>query len=219
MTEFKQAPAIRNAQIIAAILVNTYGAEEGEFTGYHEVAKSAEAAIRANTFGGSDTSPDDIIELNIMDCISLLIRGGILECNAFDEERGRISYGKGTGIRLSKRADRVMSREPATLADPNENYPYYGSDEVDAIVDRMGNIGFYVMNDHVSPLGHDYLSFSFGGDINSDNLLAAQELDNLFMSSPEVRAGIISASFGDGSVYLEMGEADLGYKDHEGALD
>lgn len=218
MENFKQTPVIRNAQIIAALLVHAYGAEEGEFTDYSIIAKNAEGEIRANTFGGSDTKETDIIEGVIRDVMSLLIRGGILECNRYDEGRGRISYGQGTGIRVSHQAERVLELEPATPADPNEHYPYYGSDEVDAIVDRMGGIGFYVMNDHNSHLGHDYLSFSFSGDVTPDNILAAQELDNLFMASAEVRSGIIAASFGDGSVYLEMGESDLGYKDHEGAL-
>ncbi len=218
MQHFDQSPVIRNAQITAAILVHTYGAEPGQFASYFTIAKNVEAEIRANTFGGSDTAPDDVVEGNIRDNISMLIRSGIIECNTYDESRGRVVYGTETGIRLSNRTERVLATGPAVAVDPGEHHPYYGSDEVDAIVDRMGNIGFYVMNDYNSHAGHDFLSFSLAGEITAANLLAAQELDNLFMSSPEVRAGIIKASFGDGSVYLEMGEADLGYKDHEGAL-
>jgi hypothetical protein len=209
------SPVLRNAHIVAYLLIGAYGNDDGELADYHAVASWVENEIRGHKLAGVAPAQDEVISHLIMDITSTLIRAGLLECNTFDPKRGRISYGNSTTIGVSEHVDSLLEWEPLVPVDPSEPYYYYGSPEVDALVDRMGPISFFVLND---PVSSDSVCFDLSGDISAKNLEAAVELRNLFISSAEVRRGIVNALFNEGSVYLEQSDADLGFTDHDNAL-
>ncbi|MBB3977392.1 hypothetical protein GGQ64_002598 [Rhizobium azooxidifex] len=214
-TPRKLSPITRNAQTVAAILVHAAGRN---FVPYDVVATNVEAEIRAGTFGGCNLEPDEQIQGVIMGITSRLIRCGLLECNRYDEPRGRVSYGQNTAIRVSDAMSICLEQEAYRIADPAEDVPYFGSDVADALVERMGNVYFKVMNSAGLHTQKDHLSFTFGNDITFENIAAAQELAHLFDTDVEVRKGIVARCFADGAVYLDLGDADLGFKDHDSAL-
>lgn len=211
----KISPIIRNAQIVAATLIHAAG---GDFVPYDVVANNVEAEIRAGTFGGNDLEPDEQIQGVIMGITSHLIRFGLLECNRYEERRGRVSYGHDTAIRISDTMSIFLEQEAYRIADPVEDTPYFGSDAADVLVERMGNVYFKVMNSAGPHTRKDHLSFTFGEDITLENIAAAQELAQMFNTNAEVRKGIVARCFADGAICLELEDADLGFKDHENAL-
>lgn len=213
MTQKISSPVLRNAHITAYLLIGAYGNDAG--TDYYTVASWVENEIRGHNLAGVAPAQDEVISHLIMDITSSLIRAGLLECNTFDPKRSRIRYGNDTKIGVSEHVASLLEWGPLVPVDPSEPYYYYGSAEVDALVDRMGPISFFVLNDQVSS---DTICFDLSGEISAENLEAAVELRNLFNSSADVRRGIVSALFHEGSVYLEQSDADLGFKDHDNAL-
>lgn len=214
-TPTKLSPIIRNVQTVAAILIHAAG---GDFVPYDVVASNVEAEIRAGTFGGNDLEPDEQIQGVIMGITSRLIRSGLLECNRYDERRGRISYGQNTAIRVSNAMSICLEQEAYRIADPTEDAPYFGSKIADELVERMGNVYFKVMNSAGPHTRKDHLSFTFGKDITLQNIAAAQEFAKLFEADTDVRKGIVARCFSEGAVYLDLEDADLGFKDHDNSL-
>lgn len=216
MTSAVFSPEYRNMQIVSSILLNTYGAEG--LTKFSTVCDAVDTDIRSSNLAGVAPVANEAIERVIMSITSVLIRSGLLICNTYDRERGRITYSAETAIGLAPVLDAVLQLPGSFPADPSAHNPYYGTDEADKLVQRLGNIDFCVMNSASDGAKADRLSFTFHGTVTVDNIAAAQKLDDLFNGSIEVRQAMVRAGVQDGSIYLAMEDADLGFRDHECAL-
>lgn len=196
---FPSAPSERNSAIVALVLKHL-----------HEAGVPVEYTALKNDVRDETGLTEVQVDGTITSTCFALISGGLVKCSWHDEKRNRTMLGFGAMLGLSRQMKHLMAQTNGVLADPDE--PYYGSDEIDALVEAAGDLTFDVINHP-----EDYnvgLVFSIrpGDEITPENIAAAQELTRRFDSDEAVRDGIINAQLSEGGCYVAATDCDLGFR-------
>lgn len=199
MSEFPSNPSERNSSIIALIMKHLHAAGAPlEYTVLTSIVRD-------------DTGLTEV-EVNgtIIDTLFALIGGGIIACSTRDSARQRTALGFGTMLSLPDRMQSLMSQTNGKLAEPGQ--PYYGTKEIDDLVNACETLGFYICNYPDS--GKCTLTFSInpGHDVTPQMIEAAQELTRRFDEDEDVRQAIIDVDLSDGGCFVSAGDSDLGFR-------